>query len=173
MHEITTALHGKVDYLFCSTSTCGTIRGCTEYIRRERLKTRVFAVDAVGSVIFGGQKAPRLIPGHGSAVVPALYQPGTIDRCVHVTDLDCVIGCRRLVREEGILAGGSSGGVLMALHRVEKEIPDDSNCVLIFPDRGERYLETIYSDAWVEKNFGEVSHHWSEVELGKCPVTAS
>src|SRR6185295_12825298 len=57
MREIATALDDKVDYLFCATSTCGTMRGCSDYVKRHRLKTTMIAVDAIGSVIFGGEKA--------------------------------------------------------------------------------------------------------------------
>lgn len=170
MREIAAALEGRVDYLFCSTSTCGTIRGCAEFVRKEKLGTLMYAVDAAGSVIFGDKKSRRLIPGHGASVMPPLLQPGLVDRVFHVTDLECVAGCRRLVREEGILAGGSSGGVLAAVSRVRSEIPPGSNCVLIFPDRGERYLETIYSDSWVDQHFGSVSHLWEKEEGGKCQV---
>ncbi len=148
-------------------------RGCAEYVRSERMKTLLYAVDAVGSAIFGGKKANRLIPGHGASVVPQLHQPDLVDRCIHVSDLDCIVGGRLLVREEGILAGGSSGGVLMALNRVRSEIPDGSNCVVIFPDRGERYLETVFSDSWVAEHFGDVSHLWENFEKDKCPVATS
>lgn len=164
MREIVAALEGKVDYLFCATSTCGTLRGCAEYVRDHQLNTKIVAVDAVGSVIFGGTRAKRLIPGHGAAVVPKLFQPNLADSCVHVTDLDCVVGCRRLVRSEAILAGGSSGAVMMAVNHLKDEIPRNGNCVAFLPDRGERYLDTIYSDAWVEANLGDVSHLWEETE---------
>jgi N-(2-amino-2-carboxyethyl)-L-glutamate synthase len=159
MQEIASQLDGKIDYLFCATSTCGTIRGCVEYIRDHGLKTRTFAVDAVGSVIFGGDKARRLIPGHGAAVRPALYSAGIADDCIHVTDLDCIVNCHQLVRREAILAGGSSGAVIAAVRRAIPMIPPGSNCVAILPDRGERYLDTIYSDAWVEEHFGDIAHH--------------
>ena len=162
MREIVTALDGQVDYLFCATSTCGTIRGCAEYLREHRLSTRTVAVDAVGSVIFGGQKAKRLIPGHGAAVRPQLYQSDLADQHVLVTDLDCVVGCRRLVRSEAVLVGGSSGAVLMAVERMKDSIPPGSTCVVIFADRGERYLDTIYSDEWVSEHFGDVSNLWEE-----------
>jgi cysteine synthase A len=165
MQEITNALHGKVDYLFCATSTCGTIRGCAEYIKENKLRTKVMAVDAYGSVIFGGPKAKRLIPGHGAAVRPKLFQEDMAEGCIYISDLECVIGCRRLVRMEAILAGGSSGAVLMAVWQIQNTIPTDANCVMIFPDRGERYLDTIYSDRWVKKHFGDVSHLWQEPEL--------
>lgn len=162
MREIAKALGGKVDYLFCAASTCGTLRGCHSYIRKRGLRTKIIAVDAVGSVIFGGARAKRLVPGHGAALRPQLYQPGLADRCIHISDLECVVGCRRLVRTEAILAGGSSGAVLSALEQVKGEIAPGSTCVLILPDRGERYLDTIYSDDWVSKYFGEVSHLWEQ-----------
>jgi N-(2-amino-2-carboxyethyl)-L-glutamate synthase len=157
MHEIAGALKGEVDFLFCSTSTCGTMRGCAEYVKSYQLKTKVYAVDAVGSVIFGGKFAKRMIPGHGAAVRPELYQPGLADECIHVSDIQCVVGCRRLAREEAILAGGSSGAVIMAVDTVRHLIPKGANCVVILPDRGERYLDTIFSDEWVNKHLGNIS----------------
>jgi N-(2-amino-2-carboxyethyl)-L-glutamate synthase len=156
MHEVVTALGRNVDYLFCAASTCGTLKGCADYIRAHNLRTRVFAVDALGSVIFGGSPKKRLIPGHGAAQRPGLYQPGLAERCIYISDLDCVIGCRRLLRREAIMAGGSSGGVLMAVERVKNEIAREAVCVLVFPDRGERYLDTIYSDVWVREHFSDV-----------------
>jgi N-(2-amino-2-carboxyethyl)-L-glutamate synthase len=162
MAEIVAALDGRVDYLFCATSTVGTLRGCAEYAREKSPKTKIIAVDAVGSVIFGGPKAKRLIPGHGAAVRPELFQPDLAERCVYVTDLDCVVGCRRLVREEAILSGGSSGGVISAFNQVKASIPAGSNCVVLLADRGERYLDTIYSDAWVREHLGDVEHLWVE-----------
>jgi len=160
MDEIATELDGRIDCLFVATSTCGTLRGCAEYVRDHHLDTKIFAVDAHGSVIFGGRPAKRLIPGHGAARRPELFRTELADECVRVTDLDCVVGCRRLVQSEAILAGGSSGGVLMAVEQVKERIPRSATCVLIFHDRGERYLDTIYSDEWVEEHFGDVAHLW-------------
>jgi N-(2-amino-2-carboxyethyl)-L-glutamate synthase len=160
MHEIATALDNKLDYLFCSTSTCGTIRGCATYARNHKLQTKVLAVDAIGSMLFDNKAAKRLIPGHGAAVVPKLLKRDLIDGVIHVSDLECVVGCRRLVREEAILVGGSSGAVIMAIERMRDTIAADATCVAIFPDRGERYLDTIYSDEWVEHHFGDVFHLW-------------
>ena len=160
MHEIATELGGRVDYLFVATSTCGTLRGCAEYVRDHQLSTKVIAVDAHGSVIFGGQPAKRLLPGHGAARRPELFRANLADQCVLVTDLDCVVGCRRLVRSEAILAGASSGGVLMAVEQMKERIPWGATCAIILHDRGERYLDTVYSDEWVEEHFGDVAHLW-------------
>ena len=174
MEEIATALQGNIDYLFCAISTCGTLRGCANYIYEHNLKTKLWAIDALGSVITGGQSRKRLIPGHGASITPQLYEPGLAERCIHVSDLDCVIGCRRLIREEAILAGGSSGAVVMGIDQVKDEIKRGAICVAIFPDRGERYLDTVYSDSWVATHFGAVSHLWTNVkEEQKCEMARS
>jgi N-(2-amino-2-carboxyethyl)-L-glutamate synthase len=91
-----------------------------------------------------------------------LYRPDLAERCIHVCDLDCVVGCRRLLRREAILAGGSSGAVIAAIGRFQAEIPAAAVCVAILCDRGERYLDTIYSDPWVERHFGDIAHLWAE-----------
>ena len=166
MREIDVELNGDIDYLFCATSTCGTMRGCAEYIREQNMKTTLVAVDALGSQIFGSPAQKRLIPGHGAAVVPKLFQQNLADVCIHVSDVDCIVGCRRLVQQEAILAGGSSGAVVMAFDQFRDTIRGSKTCVVILPDRGERYLDTIYSDTWVQQNFGEISHLWQrEVEV--------
>ena len=153
MHEIVTALNGKLDYLFLATGSCGTLRGCAEYLRSHNLNTKIMAVDAKGSVIFGDKRGKRLIPGHGAARVPELFQPGLEDVCIHVSDWDCVVGCRQLLRTEAILAGGSSGGAISAIAKKAPEIPHDATCAVILCDRGERYLDTVYSDSWVKEHF--------------------
>lgn len=162
MREIVEALDGRVDYLFCATSTFGTMRGCAQYARRQGLSTVLVAVDAVGSVLFAESGAKRLIPGHGASLRPALLDRSLVDEVVHVTDLDCVVACRRLTIREGFLAGGSSGATLAALDKLRDRVPAGANCVLIFPDSGERYLDTIYSDEWVAGHFGDVSEAWQD-----------
>ncbi|GAA4452311.1 2,3-diaminopropionate biosynthesis protein SbnA [Phytohabitans houttuyneae] len=162
MAEIVAQLDGRVDYLFLSTGTCGTLVGCGDYLRERGLPTRIVAVDAVGSAIFGQAPRPRLIPGHGASVIPQLAGSAAPDEVTYVSDLDCVVGCRLLVNREAVLAGGSSGATVSALLRYLPEIPDGATCVLIFPDNGDRYLDTIYSDDWVTEHFGEVSHLWKD-----------
>jgi cysteine synthase A len=160
MREIAKALGGRVDYIFCATSTCGTIRGCAEFAKTHDLGTQVIAVDAVGSLIFGSAPAKRMIPGLGAGLRPELCPIDSVDRCIHVSDIDCIVGCWRLVRSEAILAGGSSGGVVSALARLRNEIPHGATCVLVLPDRGERYLNTIYSESWIARHFGDLTHLW-------------
>lgn len=156
MHEIVTALNGNLDYLFLATGSCGTLRGCAEYIKSNNLKTKIIAVDAKGSVIFGDKRGKRLIPGHGAARVPELFQPGLESEVIHSTDIECILGCRHLLRTEAILAGGSSGAVISAIDKKRKEIPAGAICAAILCDRGERYLDTVYSETWVMDHFGDI-----------------
>jgi N-(2-amino-2-carboxyethyl)-L-glutamate synthase len=169
VREILAALP-TLDYLFCATSSCGTLRGCAEYIRAHHLPVTVVAVDALGSSIFGPPVGGRLIPGHGASIRPNLFRDGLADVVVRVDDLDTVTGCRRLATREAIIAGGSSGAVVSALESMRRRIPAGSTCALVFPDRGERYLDTIYDDDWVTSHFGDVSHLWRkpEMEAASC-----
>ncbi|SDK99161.1 2,3-diaminopropionate biosynthesis protein SbnA [Paenibacillus jilunlii] len=153
MKEIVAALD-RVDYLFCSVSTCGTIRGLAEYARDHGLKTKIVAVDAEGSAIFGGNKGQRRFPGLGAGIVPPLCRSDLIDRVVHVPDSEIVAGCRALAQDESILAGASSGGIIAAVKHMEQEVAPGSVCAVIVHDKGERYLDTVYSDSWVQNQFG-------------------
>lgn len=165
MDEIARDLDGKVDYLFCATSSCGTLRGCADYARGRDMTTVIVAVDAVGSVIFADDEpSPRLIPGHGSSVRPPLLRPDSADEVIRVSDLECVVGCRRLLEHESVLAGGSSGATVAAIDAMRHRIRPGSNCVAILPDGGDRYLDTIYSDSWVRSQFGEVTHLWKDTD---------
>ena len=94
--------------------------------------------------------------------MPPLAADATPDEIMHVSDLDCVVGCRLLLHREAILAGGSSGATVAALRRRMADIPAGATAVLILPDNGDRYLDTIYSDQWVSGHFGEITHLWKD-----------
>lgn len=168
MREIVDSLDKPPDYLVCTVSSCGTLRGCAEYVREHDLPVRIVAVDAESSAIFHEPVGRRLIPGHGAAVPPALLRLDLADEVVHVNDLDALVGCRRLVNREAILAGGSSGAVVTAVSRLD--IPAGSTVAVILPDSGARYLDTIYDDAWVELHFGDVADLWKDdaMEVARC-----
>ncbi|WP_020617855.1 2,3-diaminopropionate biosynthesis protein SbnA [Paenibacillus daejeonensis] len=154
MREIVSEL-GRVDYVMGGVSTCGTMRGCAAYVETHRLATRIVAVDAVGSVILGGSKGKRLFPGLGAGIVPPLGEVAFMDEAIQVPEAEMITGCRQLVRRESILAGPSSGAVVAAMGRLWPTLPDGAVCVLILHDRGERYLDTLYDDAWVSRHFGD------------------
>jgi N-(2-amino-2-carboxyethyl)-L-glutamate synthase len=149
--EIIANLDGNLDCLVIAVSTTGTILGVARRLREKFPKIRVVAVDAVGSVIFGAAPAPRELPGIGSSRVPELLNAAEIDEVVYVDDLESMGGCRDLVSYEGIFAGGSSGSVVAAIQKLLPTFPKDYRVATLFPDRGERYLDLVYDDAWGAK----------------------
>jgi len=162
MPEIVDGLGEAPDFLFVATGTCGTIRGCSEYVYDRGLPTRVVAVDAEGSVIFGDTPKKRLMPGFGSGKVPPVFRREYVHDHVHVSNLDCLVGARLLARCEAILAGGSCGGALMGVDKYKERLSSGATCVVILPDRGERYLDTVFNDEWVAEEFGDVAHLWED-----------
>ncbi|GLR17999.1 2,3-diaminopropionate biosynthesis protein SbnA [Portibacter lacus] len=158
MKEFHNGLDAELDYVFIATSTCGTLMGCSKFIREQNLNTKLIAVDAKGSVIFSNKPGKRVIPGHGASKPSQLLDKSQVDGVVLVSDYDCVSGCQNLLTNEGIFAGGSSGGVYTAINRYASNIKPGSRCGMLICDRGERYLDTIYDENWVKENIA------SEVE---------
>ncbi len=154
MREIDSALDGQVDYLLVATSTGGTLRGCHDYLRAHGRATTLVAVDAEGSVLFGGTRGPRLLPGFGAGITTRLSEPAVFDRLERVSDLDCVVGCRRLVDREAVLAGASTGGLVTALERLAPKMAPGSRCAMVCADGGTAYLDTVYDDGWVGEHLG-------------------
>ncbi len=158
-HELTTireiddAIGGEFDYLFVATSSTGTAQGCRDYLRKRGRRTKVVAVDAHGSVLFGGLPGERLVPGLGAGRVPELAEGQEFDQILRVSDLDCVVGCRRAAAREAVLVGGSAGGVLEAVRSLQHELKT-SRVVAILHDSGTRYLDTVFNDEWVASSLG-------------------
>ncbi len=132
-------------------STSGTVLGIARRLRREWPGLKVVAVDAVGSVLFGAKPGPRELPGIGASRVPELLCRDDIDDVIHVDDYDAAMGCRRLLEREGIFAGGSSGAVVVAIERLLARATRPLRIVTLLPDRGERYLDSVYDDAWLAR----------------------
>ena len=151
MKELVAELGTGIDYIICATGTCGTLRGCRDYIKSKGLDTKTIAVDAEGSVIFGNKPGLRHIPGHGSSIRPVLFSNDLADHVIHVSDSEAINGCYKLLRKESILAGGSTGAIIAAITKMSEFIPTKSKVVIIVGDDGKRYLDTIYSESWRSK----------------------
>lgn len=150
-NEIVEHLDKPIDYLILATSTSGTILGISRRLREEFPNLRVIAVDAVGSILFGGPSGPREIPGIGASRVPELLNTSEIDEVIYVDDWESVQGCHNLVAYEGIFAGGSSGSVIAAIEKLLPRLPHSCRVLTLFPDRGDRYLNMVYDEEWVAK----------------------
>lgn len=143
-----------MDVLFVGVGTGGTAVGCARYLADAGSRARVVAVDPEGSVSFGHPGGRRLIPGIGASVRPAGVRADLFDSVVRVSEVDTIRACRTLAAQ-GLLFGGSTGtAVVGALRWLTRHDPDGDLCsVCISADLGERYLDTIYNDAWVSANF--------------------
>lgn len=142
-----------VDYIFMGVSSGGTITGVSQKIKEISPKTKIIAVDIVGSIIFGGSPAKRYIPGIGSSMVPTILKQAKIDDVVMVNEVETIYGCHQLLRSTNIFAGGSSGTVYAAVKKffTKNPVSGPVNAVCIFADSGERYANTVYNEDWYTK----------------------
>jgi cysteine synthase A len=142
--EIIDALEGREpDHFVAGVGTGGTITGNGEVLKRTYPGITVVAVEPEGSpVLSGGDPGPHGIQGLGAGFVPAVYDPGVVDKVVRVADEDAIRTAKALAREEGILAGTSSGAAMFAALEVARRAGSGKLVLVILPDTGERYLST-------------------------------
>lgn len=143
-----------LDYVFVGVSTGGTISGISRRLKERWPGIKVVAVDAVGSVIFGGPPRRRHIPGIGASIVPELLKHALIDDVVMVRERDTAEGCRLLLHEHGLFVGGSSGTVYQAIRQYTARIGNRSNppsVLFLCADRGNAYLDTLFDADWVTR----------------------
>ncbi|MEW1693647.1 2,3-diaminopropionate biosynthesis protein SbnA [Streptomyces sp. NPDC091265] len=145
----------RLDVLFVGAGTTGTLMGCARYFRGRQRPVRIVAVDSVGSVAFGGAPGRRMIPGLGMSMRPPLLDESCVDEVVRVEEADTIRACRRLARR-GFLFGGSTGTVVSgAIDWLTRRGTPELTAVAVAPDLGERYLDTVYQDNWVQDLYGE------------------
>jgi cysteine synthase A len=148
--EIWSDTDGKVDILVAGVGTGGTITGVAEIIKQRKPSFKAVAVEPTDSpVLSGGKPGPHKIQGIGAGFVPAVFRPDLIDEIIQVHHEDAGVMARRLAREEGILAGISSGAALWAALQVARRRESNGKTiVVVLPDTGERYLSTwLFEDA--------------------------
>ncbi len=150
VHRLTTAeeiwrdTEGKVDILVSGVGTGGTITGVAETIKKKKPEFRAIAVEPADSpVLSGGKPGSHKIQGIGAGFVPDVLRAELIDETIQVTNEDAGNTARRLAKEEGILAGISSGAAVWAALEIAKRRENEGKLiVVVLPDTGERYLST-------------------------------
>ena len=150
IHEATTAeeiwsdTDGKIDVLVAGIGTAGTITGVARALKKRRPGLKVVGVEPAASPLLGGGKpGPHRIQGIGANFVPEILQRDLLDAVVPVSDEQAGLMARRLIREEGIFCGISSGAAMHAAAEIAKDpASKGKTIVVVLPDTGERYLST-------------------------------
>lgn len=161
---------GRVDVLVATMGTGGTISGVGKFLKEQSPTVRVVGVDPVGSVFyeyFRTGKMPRpvtyKVEGIGEDFLPETMDFSVVDEVVQVADREAFLMTRRLVREEGLFCGGSSGAAVAGAVKYLRTLPDGGaglRVVVILPDSGSRYLSKVFSDDWMRE------HGFLELALG-------
>lgn len=170
--EIWDQTGGAVTALVAGVGTGGTITGTGRYLKERNPAIRVVGADPEGSILAGrfkGKKtmaAPYKVEGIGEDFVPGTLDFGVVDEFVTVSDKDAFLTTRRLAREEGILAGGSSGEAVWAALQLAERLRRSDTVVVILPDTGRSYISKLYDDDWMAE------HGFLRSEGGRLPVDA-
>ena len=137
--EIYRQLDGNIDYLVAGAGSGGTFSGAVKYLKEQNSNIKGVLADPVGSIIGGGEHADYDIEGIGNDFIADTMDITLMDKAIKITDDEAFNASKLLASKEGILAGSSSGAALAAALKLSDEI-ESGNIVVIFPDRGDRYL---------------------------------
>ena len=158
--EIWEQTEGKVTHFVAGAGTGGTISGAGKYLKEKNPRVRVIAADPIGSLYAHyhrsralGEGHPYKVEGIGGDKIPSTLWFDYVDEFRQVPDRTSFALARRLAREEGILAGGSTGTNLYIALEVAREVNDPAALVVtILCDTGERYLSKVFNDEWMQEN---------------------
>ena len=153
--EILDQMDGKLDMIVMGAGTGGTLTGVARKLREHDPKIQIIGVDPVGSILAGGTKVDGYqVEGIGYDFIPDVLDQKCVDRWFKTEDKPSFNMARRLIREEGLLCGGSSGTSMYAALEEAKSLKKGQRCVVILPDGVRNYMTKFITDEWMkEHNF--------------------
>ncbi|CAO3589697.1 unnamed protein product [Absidia cylindrospora] len=155
--EILISCDGKLDMLVAGAGTGGTITGIAAKIKEKCPTCKIVGVDPIGSILaqpesLNTEGGSYQVEGIGYDFVPDVLQRGLVDEWVKSEDKSSFLMSRRLIREEGLLCGGSSGTAMYAACQAAKSLKEGQRCVVILPDSVRNYMTKFLNDDWMRNN---------------------
>ena len=180
--EIWQQTAGEVTDVIIGLGTGGTITGTGRYLKEQNPKIRMVGVDPIGSILYEVHKLGRVptephpktykTEGIGEDFLPTTLDLSVVDEVLQVGDKETMLTTRRLVREEGIFCGGSSGTAVAGALRYCRNLGPDRLVVVLLPDSGDRYLSKIFDDDWMREN-GFLESAWAGATAADVLATKS
>lgn len=150
--EIEEAFDPLPDVIVVGVSTGGQLAGISRRLRERRSSVRLVAVDVAGSAILGTPRHSYKMTGLGLSFIPPCFDPAVLDAAYSVNDRLAFSFCHALARQEGLLLGSSTGAIVAAGLAYAARASTRLRVLMINPDRGDRYLETVYNEGWLKEN---------------------
>ena len=151
--EIIRDLDGKIDMVVMGVGTGGTITGVAKRLKEFNSDIKIVGVDPYGSILGGGDEVHSYkVEGIGYDFFPDVLDNNLVDEYIKVNDEDSFKIARRLIKEEGLFIGGSSGSSVWAALQAAKELSEDQNCLVILPDSIRNYLSGFVDDQWMDEH---------------------
>ena len=164
--EIVEQCEGKLDAVVMTAGTGGTITGVARAIKREIPSCKIVGVDPEGSILAGpGEIKSYKVEGIGYDFIPDVLDRRLVDRWVKSNDRDSFLMARQLIRQEGLLVGGSSGSAVWAAMQISRELGAGKRVVVILPDSIRNYLTKFVDDRWM-RQLGFVKGDWEVGTVG-------